>query len=254
LSPKAALGFQVHEGWALKLSTGRAVRVPTVGELFQGNAGTDAVTNPALKPEKSWTTEFSSELTLAGTQRLRNTLFHEATTDALYSQAIAGTTPIVNSVQNIDRIRTIGLETAYDAPDLFVRGLDLQGSLTYADSVIKANSSYVVTPGDTIGKQQPRVPKWRASLLLSYRLTDALTGSFGARYGSSQYGQLNNSDVNGFAYQGFSKYVTTDVRLHWKINRQWSAAVGIDNLNNYPYWNFHPYPQRSYSAELRFDL
>ncbi len=254
LSPKAALGFQVHEGWALKLSTGRAVRVPTVGELFQGNAGTDAVTNPALKPEKSWTTEFSSELTLAGTQRLRNTLFHEATTDALYSQAIAGTTPIVNSVQNIDRIRTIGLETAYDAPDLFVRGLDLQGSLTYADSVIKANSSYVVTPGDTIGKQQPRVPKWRASLLLSYRLTDALTGSFGARYGSSQYGQLNNSDVNGFTYQGFSKFVTTDVRLHWKINRQWSAAVGIDNLNNYRYWNFHPYPQRSYSAELRFDL
>jgi iron complex outermembrane recepter protein len=207
-----------------------------------------------LKPEKSWTTEFSSELTLAGTQRLRNTLFHEATTDALYSQAIAGTTPIVNSVQNIDRIRTIGLETAYDAPDLFVRGLDLQGSLTYADSVIKANSSYVVTPGDTIGKQQPRVPKWRASLLLSYRLTDALTGSFGARYGSTQYGQLNNSDVNGFAYQGFSKYYTTDVRLRWKIDRQWSAAFGIDNLNNYQYWNFHPYPQRSYSAELRFDL
>ena len=32
------------------------------------------------------------------------------------------------------------------------------------------------------------------------------------------------------------------------------AAFGIDNLNNYQYWNFHPYPQRSYSAELKFDL
>ena len=31
-------------------------------------------------------------------------------------------------------------------------------------------------------------------------------------------------------------------------------VVGIDNLNNYQYWNFHPYPQRSYRAELRFDL
>lgn len=254
LSPKAALGFQASETWALKLSTGRAVRAPTVGELFQGNAGGDAVTNPNLKPEKGWTTELSSELTLAGSQRLRHTLFHENTTDALYSQAIAGTTPIVNSVQNIDRIRTIGLETAYDAPDLLVKGLDLQASITYADSVIKANSSYVAVPGDTIGKQQPRVPKWRASLLASYRVSDALSASFGARYGSRQYGQLNNADINGFAYQGFSKYFTIDARLRWKIDRQWSAAFGIDNLNNYQYWNFHPYPQRSYSAELRYDL
>jgi iron complex outermembrane receptor protein len=253
LSPKVALGFQAAEGWALKLSTGRAVRVPTVGELFQGNAGTDVVTNPGLKPEKSWTTEFTSELS-RGLQRLRTTLFHETTTDALYSQAIAGTSPIVNSVQNIDRIRTLGLETFYEVSDLGVQGLDLQASLTYADSVIRANSSYVSVPGDTVGRQQPRVPKWRASLLASYKFGAALTGSFGARYGSRQYGQLNNSDPNGFAYQGFSKYFTTDVRLRWKIDKQWSAAFGIDNLNNYQYWNFHPYPQRTYSAELRFDL
>jgi iron complex outermembrane receptor protein len=254
VSPKAALGWQASDALALKLSTGRAIRVPTVGELFQGNAGTDLVTNPGLLPEKSWTTELSAEFTLAGTQRLRTTLFHENTTDALYSQAIPGTTPIVNSVQNIDRIRTLGLETAYDAPDLFVKGLDLQASLTYADSTIKTNRSFVATPGDTIGRQQPRVPKWRASLLVSYKLTDELSGSLGARYGSRQYGNLNNADTNGFAYQGFSSYLTADLRLRWKIDKQWSAAFGIDNLNNQTYWNFHPYPQRTYVAELRFDL
>ncbi len=254
VSPKAALGWQVSDDWSLKLSTGRAIRVPTVGELFQGNAGTDIVTNPNLLPEKSWTTEITSERLLAGKHRLRNTLFHENTTDALYSQAIPGTTPLVNSVQNINRIRTIGLETAYDAPDVGVQGLDLQASLTYADSIIKANSSFVATPGDTIGKQQPRVPKWRASLLASYRLTNSLTGSLGARYGSRQFGNLNNADTNGFTYQGFSAYLTADLRLRWKISKQWSAAFGIDNLNNQTYWNFHPYPQRTYNAELRFDL
>ncbi len=253
LSPKAAVGWQASDSVAVKLSTGRAVRVPTVGELFQGNAGTDAVTNPGLKPEKSWTTELSGEFTL-GMHRLRTTLFVETTTDALYSQAIPGTTPTVNSVQNIDRIRTIGLEMALDAADLLVKGLDLQASLTYADSKILENSSYVSTPGDTIGKQQPRVPKWRASLLANYKLTPALTASFGARYGSTQYGTLNNSDPNGYAYQGFSPTFTTDARVRWKFNRQWSAALGIDNLNNKTYWNFHPYPQRTYSAELRFDL
>jgi len=30
--------------------------------------------------------------------------------------------------------------------------------------------------------------------------------------------------------------------------------LGIDNLNNYKYWNFHPYPQRTYLAELKYDL
>jgi iron complex outermembrane recepter protein len=253
VSPKAALGWQLGDEWALKLSTGRAVRAPTVGELFQGNAGTDVVTNPNLKPEKSWTTEFSVERSV-GLGRLRSTLFHENTTDALYSQAIAGTSPIVNSVQNIDRIRTIGLETALDAPDLLMKGLDLQASLTYADSTIMANSSYVSTPGDTVGKQQPRVPKWRASLLASWRVTPKFSASYGLRYGSRQFGTLNNSDPNGFAYQAFSKYFTTDLRLRYSFNKHWSAAFGIDNLNNYTYWNFHPYPQRTINAELKVDL
>ena len=96
VSPKAALGWRIRDDWSLKVSSGRAIRVPTVAELFQGNAGTDAVTNPNLKPEKSWTTELSSEW-LFGPRRLRTTLFHENTSDALYSQAIAGSNPIANS-------------------------------------------------------------------------------------------------------------------------------------------------------------
>jgi iron complex outermembrane recepter protein len=252
-SPKAALGWQASEALAVKLSTGRAVRMPTVGELFQGNSGSDAVTNPTLRPEKSWTTELSAEFTSA-THRLRTTLFHENTQDALYSQAIANVTPIVNSVQNIDHIRTFGLEAALDASDLVFKGLDVQASVTYAKSTILTNSSYVSSPGDTLGKQQPRVPQWRASVLATYALTPALTATLGARYGGVQFGTLNNSDTNGFAYQGFSKFITADLRLRWKFDKQWSAALGVDNLNNYQYWNFHPYPQRSYSAELRFDL
>jgi iron complex outermembrane recepter protein len=74
------------------------------------------------------------------------------------------------------------------------------------------------------------------------------------RYSGAQFRTLNNADVNGFTYQGVSKYLTADVRLRYRFDRQWSAAFGIDNLNNYQFWNFHPYPQRSYSAELKFDL
>ena len=81
-----------------------------------------------------------------------------------------------------------------------------------------------------------------------------LTASPLRRYSGSQYRTLNNADVNGFVYQGVSSYKTVDARVHWRIAPQWTAAFGVDNLNNFKFWNFHPYPQRSYSAELKFDL
>ena len=75
-----------------------------------------------------------------------------------------------------------------------------------------------------------------------------------ARYSGAQYGQLDNSDTNGFSYQGFSKFFVVDARVRFKLDKQWSAALGIDNVNNYKYWAFHPYTQRTVVAELKFDL
>ncbi|MCV2370526.1 TonB-dependent receptor [Roseateles oligotrophus] len=263
LSPKAALGYELSEDWTLKLSTGRAVRMPTAGELYQGGVNangayvpSDPSTNPNLKPEKGWTSELGATWS-RGKQQLRSTLFHEDTRDALYSQLSANPADpakTISSVQNIGRIRTVGVELAYSADDFFIRGLELQSSLTYADSEILENAGFVSVPGDTLGKQQPRVPKWRATLVASYAITPALSASYGLRYSSPQYGTLNNSDPNGFTYQGFSKFFTTDLRMQWRVAKQWTLAAGIDNLNNYQYWAFHPYPQRSYHAELKFDL
>jgi len=261
LSPKAAVGYELSEHWSLKLSTGRAVRMPTVGELYQGGVNSsgvyvanDPITNPDLKPEKGWTSELGLSWARGDTQ-LRSTLFHEDTRDALYSQTyINSENKSVSSTQNIGRIRTRGVEFSLLSTDVLSKGLDLQASLTYADSKILENAGFVSVAGDTIGRQQPRVPKWRATLLASYQISQALSASYGMRYSGKQYGTLNNSDPNGFAYQGFSKFFTTDVRVLYRINKQWSLAAGIDNLNNYQYWNFHPYPQRSYSAELKFDL
>ena len=258
LSPKAALSFQAAPELVLKASAGRAVRMPTVAELYGATSTTNSkfINDPSLKPERSWTTEVTAEKSFGDNALLRFTLFTESTRDALYSQTTFD--PVANlnisRVQNVGRIETKGAELAFSGTDVGRKGLDLNGSLTYADSVIKENDGFVATPGDTIGKRQPNIPKWRATALVSYRFDDQWSASFGARYSGTQYRTLNNADVNGYTYMGVSKYFTTDLRVRYQINRQWSAAIGIDNLNNYQYWNFHPYPQRSYSAELKFDL
>lgn len=254
VSPKAALAYQWTETTVLKASTGRAVRNPTVGELYGITTGTLATANnPNLKAEKSWTTELSAERDI-GKGLLRTTLFFERTHDALYSQlanpALVQSATNPATVQNVDQVNTQGIEVAYQASDVFFRGFDLGSSLTWTDSKITKNTNFPAS----VGKWQPRIPEWRASLLMSYKPDATWAYTLGVRYSGKQYGTLDNSDVNGFAYMGSSKYFVTDVRLHYKVGKQWTAAVGIDNLNNYSYWNFHPYPQRTFMAELKVQL
>jgi len=249
-SPKAALAYELSADWVVKASTGRALRMPTVSELYQGgfdNSGVLRNNDPDLKPEDSWTTELSTEGDV-GRHRLRATLFHEGTRNALYAQPNAAGT--VTTVQNVGRIRTLGIELAAQARDLPLKGVDLSSNVTYADSRIQRNDGFPAS----VGHWQPRVPRWRATLLATWRPDDRWATSLGIRHSGRQYGTLDGSDPNGHAYRGVSPYLVADLRVRYRLSRQWTAAIGIDNLNNDRYWNFHPYPQRSYSAELSFDL
>jgi iron complex outermembrane receptor protein len=249
LSPKAALAWQLADTTVLKASVGRAVRFPTVGELYGATSSNNLsfINDPNLRPEKSWTGELSLEQDL-GNGLARATLFHETTKDALFSQLIPGST--ISRVQNVDKVRTDGLELAYTGQNVFIRGLDLGASLTYADSKTVANAAFPAS----VGKWQPRVPRWRSTLWASWRPDAHWSFTGAARYSGRQYSNLDNSDVNGFAYFGASRYFSVDLRVRYQFDKRWSAAFGIDNANNYQYWNFHPYPQRTYTAELRYDL
>lgn len=252
VSPKAALAWQVLSSWVLKASAGRAVRMPTVSELYQGGisgSGTLINNDPNLQPERSWTGELSAERQL-DKGLLRLTAFAERTSDALYSQTNVLVTPNVTNVQNVGRIETKGLELAYDADDVVLDGLDLQSSVTWTDSEITRNDKFP----SSVGKWQPRIPRWRATGVATYRVGERLAYSLAARYSGRQFSTLDNSDPNGFAYQGASRYFTVDGRVTWKPIKRWTVAVGVDNLNNYQYWNFHPYSQRTWVVEGRYDL
>jgi iron complex outermembrane receptor protein len=120
--------------------------------------------------------------------------------------------------------------------------------------VVKENAGFVTVPGDTLGKRQPNIPRVRVAALASYRWNPEWTTTVGARYSSRQFRTLDNGDVNGDTYMGVSPLFVVDLRARWQIDKTYSAAFGIDNVNNRTYWNFHPYPQRSYFAELRADL
>jgi len=247
VSPKAALAWQVTDAWVLNASVGRAVRMPTVSELYQGSISVDVIVNndPDLQPEKSWTGELTAERELA-TGRLRATYFHEDTRDALYSQTNVTVVPNVTSIQNVDHMRTRGVEVAWQANDIFAEGLDLSASVTYAHSRILENDHFPAS----VGKWQPRVPDWRANALATYRFGARWTTTLGARYSGTQYNTLDNSDTNAFSFTGTSQFLVFDARVRCRLGNRWIASLGMDNIGNEEYWAFHPYTQRTVAAEL----
>ncbi|MEO6354827.1 MAG: TonB-dependent receptor [Burkholderiaceae bacterium] len=250
-SPKLALSFQPAPAWALRASLAQAYRMPSVAELYQGTISNNAIVknDPNLKPEQALSGELSAEREL-GNGLLRVSYFQENARDALYSQTNMTVLPTITNIQNIDGIRTRGLELAYQGVDVGLRGLDLAGSITYANSIITQNDANPAT----VGKRQLRVPDWRATVSATYRQNAQLSYALAARYSGRQYNTLDNSDNNADTYGGASKFFVLDVRLRYKIDRQWSAAAGIDNLTNRQYFAYHPYPQRTLSAELKYDF
>lgn len=248
-SPKAALEWRAAAHWTARLSLAQAWRFPTVGELYQATTiGSNlANPNPDLRPERAR----SAELALEnhddhGTVRLA--LFNEVISAALISQTSTSNPLVTTSyVQNIDRTRARGVELALDRRDVLPR-IDLSASVTYADAITSKNTAFPAAVGHLL----PSVPRWKATAVVSWRPDDAVTLTSAARYASRNYATLDNSDTVGNTYQGFYKYLVIDARAQFRVNQHVDFAVGVDNLNNARYFLFHPFPQRSVTAELRW--
>ena len=254
-SPKASLAWEALPGWTARLSFGEAFRFPTVSELYQivTTPPLAAVPNPNLRPERA----LSEELALEhrddrGTMRV--SFFNESVKDALISQtgtltALSGAIGAATFVQNVDRTRVRGIELAGERRDL-LPGVDLSGSLTYADGTTRKDTAFP----NAVGKLLPQVPHWKATLVGTWRPVERLSLTAAARLSSRLYGTLDNSDIVGNTYMGFYKYLVADLRATYRLTDHLTAAVGIDNVGNDQYFLFHPFPQRSYTAELTFKL
>ncbi|MBT2143315.1 MULTISPECIES: TonB-dependent receptor [unclassified Rhodanobacter] len=249
-SPKAALSWDLADGWELRLAHGKAVRYPTVTELFQGSLSANAIVNnnPDLKPE----TDESTDLTL--TRHLdhghwRVSLYQDRIADSLYSQTDITVTPTVTSVQNIDQMRSRGIEGEINLTDLWLDGLDLQASLAYNHAKTLQDRQYPLANGKTF----PRIPKIRASVFADYRFAPRWDASLGIRHSGRQYGTLDNSDYVD-SYGAVSRFTVADAKLRWKFSPGWTAALGVDNLTNERYWVYHPYAGRTWFGELRWEL
>jgi iron complex outermembrane recepter protein len=252
LSPKATLKWLPARGWSVTLSGGQAYRFPTVSELYQSIATgpTLTVPDPNLRPERARSAELAiSWSDEAGHVRL--SAFHEAIEDALVSQTaplLPGSTALFSFVQNVEKVRTYGLELAFERRGLLAPSLDLSGSVTLVRPRVVEDPAFPAAEGKDI----PQVPRRRATLVLTWHADSATSLTLAGRYSSRSFGTIDNSDPVTHTFQGFESYLVADARANFRIGNHWDAALGVENLGNDEYYLFHPFPQRTFTGGLTY--
>jgi iron complex outermembrane receptor protein len=252
LSPKASLRWLPAPGLSLTLAAGQAYRFPTVAELYQAISTGPSLTvpDPNLEPERARSMELAGMWT-SRSGHVRLSLFGESIRNALISQTallVPNSTALFSFVQNVDQVRTAGVELAFERRGLVVPKLDLSGSVTLTRPKVVEDVAFAAAEGKDI----PQVPRRRATVVMTWRPSEVVSLTLAGRYSSRSFGTIDNSDIVAHTYQGFEGYLVADARANFRIGEHWNAAFGVENLANEKYYLFHPFPQRSFTAELTY--
>jgi len=224
-------------------------------ELFESSsAGTSKnIPDPTLGPESG---NFHN-LTLA--YEIPDGL---VSVDFFYNEIeneIMNTTKTVNGTEvstffGIDKTETIGVQMVFKQDNIFDLPLDINLNGTWLDKQIKANSGRE----ELVGKQWVRTSNWKANGSATYHLTDKFQTTLSANYRGPQFAEEDNSDNTSGVYGASDEYLLLNVKSQYKqpIGHDMTVtmSVGVDNLLNENYYDFHPYPQRSYFASIALDI
>ena len=228
------------------------MRFPTVAELFQGTATATSITvnDPKLEPEVSDSVDFTVERAHRG-GRLRASLFQDDVRDSIFAQTNITVTPNVTNVQNVDRVRTRGIETAFSLVGSWHRAPEPGGQRRVCALEDPARTTTIRSPSATIGRA---CRSGAAICRPSGGRRNRLTTSLGVRYSGAMYNRLENDDINPDTYGGVSRFTIVDARIAYMTLSGIELALGIDNLTDEHAYQSHPYPGRTGFLEARWSF
>ena len=258
-SPKAVLAWTPTADWTFTGSLAKAYRFATPSELYQlVTTGTTFTSpDPNLRPDNVLASELRVNRALSN-GNVQVALFQDDVHDAIISQflpLVQGSATLFSYLSNVDHVRARGVEASFVVNDVGMRGLDLSGSVTALDAKtleLSGRASATAPAGSAVGKQLPNIPKWRGNLVSTYRANERFVVSLAGRYSTKMFTTLDNADVNPNTYGGFTEWFVMDAHANLKVDRHWSGSLGVDNLLNRKYFLFHPFPQRTLAASLKY--
>jgi iron complex outermembrane receptor protein len=269
-SPKLSLAWDGPSDVLVIGTLAKATRFPTVSELYSsskctttfGGCTSSTTANyqspdpTTIKPEDVTSAELSFEKSGAG-GNARFTFFSEQVKNALLKEYFA-----LNPAQptyyysvwtNVQKVVASGVELAGQANNVIVRGLDIGGNITRVASRIAQDSGLGTYGQSVVGNPIPYTPPLRFTTIATYRPDQQLAYTLAGRFQKAGAPSIDNNQVNQMTFGGFSTFFVLDAKARYQIDKNWLASAGIDNILNRTYWMYHPFPQRTFIATLKYN-
>mgnify|MGYP001565662387 CR=1 FL=1 len=253
-SPKLSLAYLPNDNWSIRYSAAKALRFPISEELYRNESSTTSIViaDASLDPEDGIHHNLSIDR-LIENGLLRLNLFYETVEDTIYNQSgtirDGGTNVHVTTFLAVDEVETKGAEFIYNQQALFGTRLSMRFNTSYTDATINKNRA---NP-DIEGNEMPRIPEWRANLILNYPVSQSVDLSTSFRYASDTYGDLDNGDTEDEVYGAIDEYFFVNLKGNWEINDNLSVSLGVDNVFDDLAYVAHPWPSRTYFLEARMN-
>lgn len=253
-SPKFSLGW-ANGPDSVRYSFSRAYRFALVEELYESSSTglSKSIPDPSLGPENGNFHDLLFSRDIAGGNVSLDFFYNEI------EDEIMRTTQEINSITvsthlGIDKTRTYGVQFAYKQAGVFNLPLDLGFNATWLDKIIKENDNRK----ELVGKRWVRTSRWKANADATYHLNPQWDASLTVNYRGPQFANEDNSDEVDGVYGSSDEYLLVNLKTQYKQplsgGKTLKLAVGIDNLLNEDYYDYHPYPQRTYFASIGLDI
>jgi iron complex outermembrane receptor protein len=250
-SPKASIGWEPADRLRVQYSVARASRFPVVEELFDYQVRTygSVLGDAELEPEEGLHHNIGFQQGL-GDGHVEVNYFRDDVDNTIFTQSQVVGGRFIFSFLPIDKVRTNGLEIVLDQRRLGGSPIDLQVNATMTDAKIIRHALQPSIEGNVF----PRMPKLRMGLFGVYHVSPAWMSSVGVRYTSDQFGDLDNGDTVDNVFGAMDGYVFVDLKVSRSLGGGNRISFGIDNLTDADAFVFHPWPGRTFFAELSVDV
>jgi len=223
-----------------------------VEELFSQYSAYHAISvaNPELQPEDGLHQNVMLERQMMGGY-IRVNIFQESIKDVVESQSenLPGGLSVRTFIP-VDEIDTRGIEFIANLDDLFIDNLDMRFNLVRTDSKIVKNR-----PDPSIeGNAYPRMPELRGNLLLTYHISSNWDAGLNYQYASNSFGRNDNLDREEGVFGAQDSYQRLGLKTTYNFNNGFAFGLGVDNLSNEISYVAHPWPGRTYYADVSYDF
>jgi len=253
VSPKFSLAFAPND-LSFRYSFSKAYRFPMVQELYDNvednTTDSASVSDPGLGPETGYFHDFKVQYDLPEGYARVSLFYNKIEDEIMSTNKLNAAGSVIKTYQGIDKTETIGVELVYKQDYVFDLPIALNLNGTWLNKEIKEHN---VVPFNNVAAEWIRLPRYRASASATYHVMDDLDSTVSVRYRSNQFGQEDNSDTAKNVYGAQDEMTIVNFKTsyaHDLGDYKLKASIGVNNILDEDVFDHHPYPQRTYFANI----